>query len=82
MAPGLLAFGCSEGVAMLKPKIHFEQVPLELVRKIVEEQLRREKAGEQDPGARKNRLSDSGKRIHLVESRSSRSEEAIAIRSV
>jgi hypothetical protein len=29
---------------VLKPKTHFEQVPLELVRKIVEEQIRRAKA--------------------------------------
>jgi hypothetical protein len=28
---------------MLKPKTHFEHVPLALVRKIVEEQLQREK---------------------------------------
>jgi len=28
---------------MLKARTHFEQVPLEVVRKIIEEQLRREK---------------------------------------
>lgn len=64
---------------MLKPKIHFEQVPLELVQKIVEEQVRWEKAAERHRGTRK---SDSGKGIHLVESKSSLSVEAIAIRSV
>jgi hypothetical protein len=81
MAPGLLAFWCSEGVAMLNPKTHFEQVPLEFVQRIVEEQVRREEAAKPDPGTRKNKPSDSGKRIHLVESTSSPSVEAIAIRS-
>lgn len=64
---------------MLKPKTHFEQVPLEFVQKIVEEQVRREEAAERDRGTRK---SDSGNRIHLVESTSSPSVEAIAIRGV
>jgi hypothetical protein len=33
-------------------KTHFEQVPLELVRKIVEEQIRREQAAEQARGTK------------------------------
>jgi hypothetical protein len=33
---------------MLEPKTHFEQIPLEIVRKIVEGQIRRETAAEQD----------------------------------
>jgi (2Fe-2S) ferredoxin len=32
---------------MFKTRTHFEQVPLEVVRKIIEEQLRREKTVEQ-----------------------------------
>jgi len=32
---------------MFNSKTHFEQVPLEIVRKIVEEQIRRETANEQ-----------------------------------
>jgi hypothetical protein len=33
---------------MLEPKTHFEQVPLEIVRKIVEEQIRRETSAKQN----------------------------------
>ena len=35
---------------MLKPKTHYEQVPLEVVREIVDEQIRREIPVEQDHG--------------------------------
>ena len=35
---------------MLRPKTHIEQVPLEIVRKIVEEQIRQETATKQDQG--------------------------------
>lgn len=38
---------------MLEPKTHFEQVPIEVVRKIVEEQIRREITTEQDRGIKK-----------------------------
>jgi hypothetical protein len=41
---------------MLKPKTHFEQVPLEIVRKIVEEQIRRETAREQAQGTQKDKI--------------------------
>jgi L-cysteine desulfidase len=37
---------------MFKPKTHFEQVPLEVVRKIVEGQIRQETAIEQDQGTK------------------------------
>jgi hypothetical protein len=40
--PGLLVFSLPEGVSMLEPKTHYEQVPLEIVRKIVEEQIQLE----------------------------------------
>ena len=43
---------------MFKPKTHFEQVPLEIVRKIVEEQIRRETAAEQDQGTNGRTLED------------------------
>ena len=33
---------------MLQPRTHFEQVPLEVVRKIVEEELRRKEAADKD----------------------------------
>jgi|SoimicMinimDraft_17_1059745.scaffolds.fasta_scaffold406392_1 hypothetical protein len=46
MTSGLLAFGCAERAAMFRPKTHFEQIPLEMVRKIVEEQVRQEEAAE------------------------------------
>ena len=43
---------------MLKPKTHFEQVPLEIVRKIVKEQIRRETTTEQDQGTMQRTLED------------------------
>ena len=43
---------------MLEPKTHFEQVPLETVRKIVEEQIRRERMTEQDQGTLPRTLED------------------------
>jgi hypothetical protein len=43
---------------MLKLKTHFEQVPLEIVRKIVEEQIRRETTTEEDQGTKKKTLEE------------------------
>jgi hypothetical protein len=43
---------------MLKPKTHFEQVPLETVRRIVEKQIRRETTAEQDQGTMQRTLED------------------------
>jgi hypothetical protein len=43
---------------MLEPRTHFEQVPLEIVRKIVEEQIRQETATEQDQETNKRTLED------------------------
>ncbi len=43
---------------MLKPKTHFEQVPLEMIKKIVEEEVKQEKATEQARGAEKNKLEE------------------------
>ena len=46
IASALLAFLWMDGGnAMLKPKVHFEQVPLETVRKLMVRQLEQEKAG-------------------------------------
>ena len=42
---------------MLKPKTHFDQVPLEIVRKIIEEQIRRETT-KQDQGTMQRTLED------------------------
>jgi hypothetical protein len=43
---------------MLEPKTHFEQVPLEVIRKIIEEQIRRETTTEQDQGTKKKTLGE------------------------
>lgn len=43
---------------MLRLKTHFEQVPLELVRKMVEEQIRRETATKQNQGTVQRTLED------------------------
>jgi hypothetical protein len=43
---------------MLEPKTYYEQVPLETVRKIVEEQIRREITIEQDQETEKKRLEE------------------------
>lgn len=40
----LLAFGRTERAAMFQPKTHFEQIPIETVRKIVEQGRREEAA--------------------------------------
>lgn len=43
---------------MLEPRTHFEQISLEIVRKIVEEQIRRETAAEQDQGTNRETLDE------------------------
>lgn len=43
---------------MLEPKTHFEQVSLETVRKIVEEQIRRETTARQAQGTKKKTLEE------------------------
>jgi hypothetical protein len=46
-------------MAMPRPKTHFEQVPLELVKKIVEEKIQAEKNGKRSkPGKPKKRERD------------------------
>jgi hypothetical protein len=44
---------------MLSAKTHFQQVSLEIVRKIVEEQIRRETEAEQAQGAKKLTLEEN-----------------------
>ena len=44
---------------MLSAKTHFQQVSLEIVRKIVEEQIRREMETEQAQGAKKLTLEEN-----------------------
>jgi hypothetical protein len=41
---------------MLKPRTHFEQVPLEIVKKIIEEKNPPETAFEPDPKTRRQRV--------------------------
>jgi len=43
---------------MLEPRTHFEQVPLEIVRKIVEEQIQREKTAKQNQSTNKKTLEE------------------------
>jgi hypothetical protein len=43
---------------MLKLKTHFEQVPLEMVKQIVEKELQREMATEQARGIKKKKLEE------------------------
>ena len=43
---------------MLEPRTRFKQVPLEIVRKIVEEQIQREKAVEQDANTKRETLEE------------------------
>jgi hypothetical protein len=43
---------------MLKLKTHFEQVPLEVVRKIVEEEVQEEKTTGQARGTKKKKLQE------------------------
>jgi hypothetical protein len=48
-----------EVIPMLKPKTHFEQVPLTIVTKVVLGQIRREKRAKQDELRRKKKLEQS-----------------------
>jgi len=48
--------GWYEVIAMLKSRTHFAQVPLEAVRKIVEEQAAREITIKQEPAIAKEKL--------------------------
>jgi hypothetical protein len=43
---------------MLEPKTYYEQVPLEIVRRMVEEQIRREITIEQDRRTEKKKLEE------------------------
>jgi hypothetical protein len=43
---------------MFKTRTHFEQVPLETVRKIIEEQIRRETTTNEDQGTQKKTLEE------------------------
>jgi hypothetical protein len=43
LAPGSVEV-LRRGIAVVKPRTHFEQVPLEVVKKIVEEKAKRETA--------------------------------------
>jgi predicted type IV restriction endonuclease len=55
---GLLASRRFKGVPMLKSGTHYEQVPLAVVRKILEEQILSEPTIEPDQGTRKTKLEE------------------------
>jgi len=55
MTSGLLASG-SEGVIAMAKKTNFEQVPLEVVRRVVEEQVQQEQMTESDREIKKKEL--------------------------
>ena len=63
---------------MLNLKTHFEQIPLETVRKMVEEQMRREPPAEQYRGPKKKLLADDDlapqKHLTAISSTSSQRE--------
>ena len=69
MALGLPASRESEEVLMLETRTHFEQVPLETVRKIVKEQLRRERIAEYAKGTKQdlpNDLADTAPKARIL----------------
>jgi hypothetical protein len=51
---------------MLKHETHFEQVPLEVVKKIVEEEAKQEKTSEQARGTKKKKLEEDPGKIMTV----------------
>jgi len=54
IAASLLASGAKKGaIQMEEDKTYFEQIPLEIVKKIVDEEIRREKSMEQSKAAEK-----------------------------
>jgi hypothetical protein len=61
-----------EVIAMLKSKTHFKQVPLEAVRKIVEEQAAREIAIEHESVSAKKKLEKDFLTVQVQSTASSR----------
>lgn len=65
---------------MLKPRTHFEQVPLEIIRKIVEEEMPPEPVNEIDPEINRRKIEKvlraSQKKSKASLRRSSRKEAA------
>jgi hypothetical protein len=47
-----------KGVHVLRPKLHYQQVSLVVVRKILEEQIRQKLAKERDPGTSEKTLEE------------------------
>jgi hypothetical protein len=45
-----------EGITMLKPKVHFTQVPLTVAKKVLAHELRLKKAAERAQASRKQEL--------------------------
>jgi hypothetical protein len=50
---------CEGGIAMLRPKIHFEQVPVAIAKKVLAEELRKKQAAEQAQGSKKDELEEA-----------------------
>jgi hypothetical protein len=69
---GLLVSRWYEVIAMLKSKTHFEQVPLEAVRKIVEEQSAREITIEHESVSGKKKLEKDFLAVQVQSTASSR----------
>lgn len=68
MNSGLLAFLGIKRAAMPQPKTHFDQISLEAVKRIVEDQLRREKETEAAmPEALQPMAYDAGEQSNLPE---------------
>jgi hypothetical protein len=44
---------------MLRPKIHFEQVPVAIAKKALAEELRKKQAAEQAQGSKKDELEEA-----------------------
>jgi hypothetical protein len=68
MTCALIAFRVCNGVSMRRPKTHFEQVPLEIVQRILKEQTERQ--FDSDDGIAKEAVENainSGEEAHTVE---------------
>ena len=59
IASRLLAFRCPEAIPMVKPKTHFEQVPLEIIKKIIEVEIPPEAIIKPEPATNNKRQNKS-----------------------
>jgi hypothetical protein len=47
------------GIVMLRPKIHFEQVPVAIAEKVLAEELRKKQAAEQEQCSKNDELEEA-----------------------